>query len=204
MTTDSKIAKLRRHLKRGLKKIARIAGYNARRRKAIKRLEAESGATAMFDSVDLDQVPDNAPAVGAYVGGAWPTYWDAVKRFPHAVVLAIAVAASEEATCLDIESGDATIEEAPAWWKRQRARGVRTPWFYISVSEAPRLEAVLADAGIKPGRYHLFTAHWTFEAHICGPHSCGALERTASATQWTDKALGRNLDQSLVAGGVLS
>lgn len=198
----SRLAELRSGLRRGRREIARIVGLDHRRRRAIRRLEAESGAVVMFDSVDVAEIPESAPAVAGYTGGRWPTYWELVKRFPHAFVLAIAVAASYDATCLDIETGDATIAEAPDWWRRQRARGVQLPWFYISAADAPALIAELEAAGIGRRRYRLFTAHWTFEPHLCGPHSCGALEgTTADATQWTNKALGRNLDQSLLAAG---
>ena len=204
MSIRERIAKLRSHLRRGRQRIARIVKRNERRRRAIARLEAELEATVMFDSVDLDQIPANAPAVGAYTGGRWPTYWEAVKRFPHAFVLAIAIAASEDATCLDIETGDATIAEASGWVRRQHARGLKRPWLYISVANAEQLLAALAAAGIARHEFVLFTAHWTYELHLCGPHSCGALKSTtAEASQCNDHALGRNLDESLVAAGVI-
>jgi hypothetical protein len=200
MSDKEKLAKLRFHLKRGQKKIRRILGFNKRRRRAIKRLRAEQGATVMFDSVTISEIPAKAKAVAGYTAGNWPTYWQLVKDFPHAFVLDIAIAASFDATCLDIEGGDARAEEAPAWVKRQHARGVKRPVLYISVSEAERLLQLLKDAGIGRHEVRLWTAHWTFTPHLCGPHSCGELHSTtAEATQHTDQALGRNLDESLLA-----
>jgi len=201
MSATSRLKELRWHLRRGRKKVARIVGFNRRRRRAIKRLEAELETRAMFDSVTISEIPKSAGAVAGYTGGSWPTYWDLVKEFPHAFVLDIAVASSYDARCLDIESGDATVAEAIPWLRRQHARGVKRPRLYIAVSGASQLLALLDDAGYRQGRdYLLWTAHWTFEPHLCGPHSCGALQSTtADATQWTDQALGRNLDQSLVS-----
>lgn len=202
MNTREKIRKLRHHLQLGLKRIARIGGYNRRRRRAIKRLEAELGARVMFDSVSIEEIPKNADAVAGYTAGNWPTYWELVKLFPHAQVLDIAIAASYDATCLDIETGDATPAEAPAWVRRQHQRGVKRPVVYCSASGMDELLALLKAAGIGRHQVRVWTAHYTFAPHVCGPHSCGELQSTtADATQWTDQALGRNLDQSLVREG---
>lgn len=202
MSIRDRIAKLRAHLHRGRAKIKRVLGFNSRRRQAIKRLESELGSRAMFDSVDVAQIPASATAVAGYTGGSWPTYWDLVKKFPHASVLDIAIVASYDATCLDVEAGDATPAEAPAWVRRQHARGVRRPVVYCSVSAMDDLLAELERAGIKRKSVRLWTAHYTFAPHICGPHSCGELRSTtADGTQWTDQALGRNLDQSLLHEG---
>jgi hypothetical protein len=56
-------------------------------------------------------IPKTAEAVAGYVGGHWPTYNQLVKDFPHAHKLSIAVFASEDADCLDIEKGDATPDQ---------------------------------------------------------------------------------------------
>jgi hypothetical protein len=199
MTRRQKLKQLVFRLERGERKIKRIRVFNTRRRRAIRRLRAELGTRVMFDSVDVAQIPGKAGAVAGYTGGQWPTYWDLVKRYPHAFVLAIAIAASEDAHCLDVEAGDAHAEEVPAWVRRQHARGVKRPVVYCSVSEAERIISLLAAAGVPRREFLLWTAHWTFEAHLCGPHSCGALDSTADATQWTDQALGRNLDESRVS-----
>lgn len=202
MSVRQRIHKLRVHLKRGRERIKLIVGYNDRRRRAIKRLKAEVGAEVMFDSVTVDEIPPNAKAVAGYTGGAWPTYWELVKRFPHASVLDIAIAASYDATCLDVEAGDAAPAEAPAWVRRQQARGVKRPVVYTSVSGMDQLLELLRQAGIGRDEVRVWTAHYTFAPHVCGPHSCGELRTTtADATQWTDQALGRNLDQSLVREG---
>lgn len=157
--------------------------------------------TTMYDDVNLSLIPPNAEAVAGYVNGRWPTYPEVVRRWPKAKHLSIAVNRYADADCLDVEKGDATNAEAPAWVKRQLARGAYRPVVYTSVSNAPTLLRTLAAAGISRSLVRLWTAHYTHREHLCGP-ACGfGMKTTADATQWTDRALGRSLDQSLCAVG---
>lgn len=153
----------------------------------------------MFDSVTLSAIPPAAPAVAGYVNGNWPTYNQVVVKWPQARHLSISVNQAGDAECLDVEGGDATPDQAPAWILRQQARGVARPVVYTSVSAAQTLLNVLAHAGIPRASVRLWTAHYIYTAHLCGP-GCGyGLTTTADATQWTDRSLGRNLDESLTA-----
>lgn len=142
----------------------------------------------LYDSVTLSAFPANAQAVAGYVGGSFPTYSNLVARFPDAHHLSVAVNAEEDADCLDIENGDARPDQAPAWYHRQVARGVKKPVFYADASTIPAVIAALTAAGIKREQYFTWVAHYTFTEH---------LEPGSDATQWTDRALDRNLDQSL-------
>ncbi len=166
-----------------------------RRRRATQAKPARKPQFAMFDSVDLSQVPQSAQAVAGYVGGKWPTYGEAVKRFPNAKHLSIAINATEDAECLDVETGDATPAEAPAWVHRQQSRGVRRPVLYANFSTMPQVVGALKGAGINPLLdVRLWVAHYTYVPHIpLGYDAC----------QWTDRAMGRNLDQSLCVGTFL-
>jgi hypothetical protein len=158
-----------------------------------------SGKVAMFDSVEVDQIPSDAKAVAGYTSGNFPTYPELVKRFPHVVKMSIAVTASHDADCLDVEVGDASPEQAPAWVRRQKLGGshVRKPVVYSSLSQMPGVLAALAGAGIARDEVLVWTAHYTDSAHVCTP-ACGfGFTTNADATQWTKNALGRNLDQSL-------
>ena len=143
----------------------------------------------MFDSVDPSQIPASAVAVAGYVGGNWPDYAREVQLFPHAHHLSIAVNASEDADCLDVERGDATPEQAPAWVKRQAARGVKRPVVYSSLDNKPAVLQALTSAGATRDQYRVWTAHYTDVSHV---------EPGSDATQWTDHALGRDLDESTV------
>lgn len=145
---------------------------------------------AMYDSVTVSEIPADAPAVAGYVAGLFPTWSLIVERFPNAKHLSVAVTAEQDADCLDIESGDARPDQAPAWHARQRARGVLRPCLYANTSTMPSVVSALTSAGIKRADYRLWSAHFTGVPHI---------EAGSDATQWTDHALGRNLDQSLCA-----
>lgn len=152
----------------------------------------------MYDSVDLRQIPSGAAAVAGYVGGHWPTFGTLAAEWPNSThKLSIAVNASEDAECLDVERGDASIDQAAAWVKRQHARGIKKPVVYTSVSQASLLLRALGRAGITRSQVRLWTAHYTFKAHRCSAVCGFGFASRADATQYTDHALGRNLDASL-------
>jgi hypothetical protein len=154
----------------------------------------------MFDAIDVSQIPAGASAVAGYTAGMWPTASQLAAQFPHAHLLTIAISAGHDADCLDIETGDATPAGAAAWYMRQRARGITRPCLYASASVmAAGVVPGLRRAGIPRTAVRLWSAHYTHSAHICGPSSCGALLDAADGTQWTDRAMGRSLDQSLLA-----
>ena len=146
----------------------------------------------MYDSVDAGTVPASAPAVAGYVGGNWPSFQPLVTRCPAARHLSIAVNAGEDADCLDIENGDATPDQAPAWVARQLRRGAWRPCLYSSRSEMQAVWGALQRAGITRGLVRLWVADWTYVPHIPPGYD---------ACQWTDRALGRNLDESLCLDG---
>jgi hypothetical protein len=151
----------------------------------------------MFDTTTLNAIPVDASAVAGYVGGMWPTYFRLVEMFPNAHHLSIAVDSDEDAECLDIEVGDARPPDAPAWVRRQLERGVARPVVYASVSLMAETVACLRATGVERSSVRLWTAHYTHVPHVCSTE-CG-LEGVTSvdATQWTDRALGLNLDESL-------
>lgn len=157
----------------------------------------------MYDSIDVSQIPVWAQAVAGYVGGRWPTFNTLVAKFPYARKVSIAIAADENADCLDVEKYDATPAQAPAWVKRQLALG-KKPKVYTSVSQAQQLIHVLSAAGITRSQYHLWTAHYTGRKHLCSPVCYPGFEDEADATQYYDKALGRNLDVSVCRAGFFS
>lgn len=150
----------------------------------------------MYDSVDVNAIPADATAVAGYVDGRWPTFRQ-LRRF-HAHRLSIAVTASADAACLDVETGDATPGQAPEWVRRQHARGEPRPVIYASRDLIPQVLAELAAAHIPRTAIRVWSAHYGAGPHICSGIACGA-PFTADATQHTDHALGRNLDESLLS-----
>lgn len=163
---------------------------------AGKLVNVSAGApVTMFDSIDLSQFPPNPEAVAGYVGGRWPTYDELLVKFPRAHHLSIAVTAQQRARCLDIEPGDASPAQAPDWFHNYADRSQGPPVLYCSASTVAQLVETMRVSGIARDRYLIWSAHYTHAEHICSPSRCGYPH--VDATQWTDKAQGRNLDQSL-------
>lgn len=163
-----------------------------------------TGNITMFDTAFNDQFPPGAAAYAGYVDGAvgsQPNYPYVVSAFPGAEHLSIALFADHDADALDVEAGAAPPSAIPGWYQRQRARGIARPCVYANASTMEsEVLPTLAYAGIARGNVRLWAAHYGDGEHICGPApvSCGWLSVSADGTQWTNNALGRVLDQSLL------
>jgi hypothetical protein len=152
----------------------------------------------MFDDTNVSLMPTAAAEAG-YVGGRWPTYNELKAKFPNARLLGIAVTASEDAECLDVENGDATIAQIYGWFKRQQARKVYRPVIYSSVSQMNAIHATMTANGFARSEYRLWSAHYGAGQHICGPSSCKLTSVACDGTQWTSTAMGKSLDESLLS-----
>lgn len=157
----------------------------------------------MLDSTTVANLPGGADAYAGYTTGLFPT-WPALKaRFEgKAHLVSIAISASEHALCLDVEKGDATPAQVPAWVATEHSRKVARPIVYASASAMPDILARLAAAGIKRGAVRLWSAHYGIGKHICGPQVPGCGFPAADATQWTDLAAGvdgTHIDESELA-----
>lgn len=198
-TRKQRIAKVKKDLAAARKRVAALRKKLA----ALKNPPHPAPAfLTMFDSVTTGEIPTRSEAVAGYVGGQWPTYKTIVKEHPEAHHLSIAVAADESADCLDVEKGDATIAQAPPWLQSPKAKAANTlkPVLYTSLSQAEELVQACAKAGIPRSAYLLWVAHWTKHPHLCGPECGLGFTHHADATQYDNRALGRNLDVSLVRG----
>jgi hypothetical protein len=158
----------------------------------------------MYDDVTVSLMPKDAEAVAGYVGGRWRTYPAVVTGWPHAKHMSIAVAADEDADCLDIERLDATNAQAAVWVRRQQKRGVPNlpkPCVYTYLANAQALVVTLGKAGVKRSEYLLGTAHYTGIPHLCDVHCGLGFTARADTTQYTDRALGKSLDEWLCSPG---
>ena len=150
----------------------------------------------MYDSITINQIPKTAQYVAGYVNGLWPTYPSLQKAFPHARLLSIAVNATANADCLDVETGDASIADVYDWLNRQFKLGSKKPVIYIQASNVDKLMLTMNANGFKRSEYRLWSAHYSRGDHLCGPNTCTETRTSVDGTQWSDNALGRNLDQS--------
>jgi peptidoglycan hydrolase-like protein with peptidoglycan-binding domain len=157
-----------------------------------------------FDDVNVSLLPSGYDAYAGYADGIYANIAAIRARFPGAEILSIAVRASDIADILDVEPGDAVINDAPAWFKAALKAGVTRPGFYISVSGTDALVSKLEANGIPRTAYRLWTAHYGQGQHICGPATCHQSQASADATQYTDTALGKSLDESLANPGFLT
>lgn len=164
-----------------------------------RRLRRHRGPTTMYDSVTVSEIPHGAKAVAGYVGGSWPTFRSLVTGFPKARRVSIAINSQEAAECLDVESGDASPEQAASWVYRMISKGHKRPIVYTSASQVDEVVGLLEAAGIHRSQFRVWSAHYGRGRHLCGPSTCGEVRSTdADATQYDDRALGRNLDVSVL------
>jgi len=117
----------------------------------------------MYDSVNANNLPANGDLYAGYVGGNWPNFIEISKKFPKKRVVSIAVQANEDAQVLDIESGDATPDQAPAWVNRMRFNGRKRPTIYTSRSNMSAVIAALDAA--KVAHPDFWIADWTNSPH---------------------------------------
>lgn len=155
----------------------------------------------MFDDVTVDLLPSGYDAYAGYVDGIFANISAIRARFPGVNILTIAVRAADVADCLDIETGDATNADAPGWYKHSLSAGVTKPALYTEASNVDALVEVMTAAGIPRGSYRLWSAHYTNVSHLCGPNTCQACHVSADATQFTNHAEGKSLDESVCAAG---
>ena len=141
----------------------------------------------MADSVTVSDLPAGMDAYAGYAGGLFANERLVVKRFPNALHKSVAVNASENADILDIEAGDATPAQFPAWCARQKARGVKLPGAYANASTMPQVIAQATAAHI--------TDYVRWVAHFDG---VAELEGDAQAKQYADHGPnGEHYDRSV-------
>lgn len=154
---------------------------------------------SMLDDIHVNLLPAGYDAYAGYVDGRYENF-DAVKaKFPDALILSIDVNATNTAAeCLDVEPGDATNALAVQWvLAKIRAKALLIA-LYTSVSNMDALVAAMTAAGIPRTAYKLWSAHYGYGAHICGPGTCGLTKWACDGTQFTDTAFGDSLDESLL------
>lgn len=160
----------------------------------------------MYDSVTVGAIPRRPGAVLLYIDGRYRN-WGQRWRF-RANKLSITVLGDRKAAAADCEPGNIDATET-ALWARDKIRtdphsrpvcyGSRD--LVVSGGRRYGIPAILQELkvlGVRRDQVRILSAHYGMGPHICGPKTCGASFQ-ADGTQWTDQALGRNLDESLLA-----
>lgn len=120
----------------------------------------------MYDSVTAADIPAGALMVAGYVDGAYRWSDADWARFRHGVAVRIAVSPlTLDADVLDVETGDATIQQATEWVHAKRVRG-EIPTVYIERSRVTEAEAAFKAAGMNPPQWWI--AEWNGIQHQVG------------------------------------
>lgn len=149
------------------------------------------GHGPMYDSTTASDIPTSAPMVAGYIDGLYAWSMADWARFPAAVKVRIAVfATTNDGDVLDVEQGDATPSQAPAWVTMRRAAG-DDPTVYVNLSNVDATRAAFAAAGVRQPHYWL--AHYDNDPTIPPGYV---------AKQYADEALiGAHYDLSSVGPG---
>ena len=141
----------------------------------------------MYDAVTPGNIPATATLVAGYTDGHYANLDQMRQRFPHAAIVKITVFASDnEGDVLDVETGDATPAEAPAWVLKRRAAGHPAPCVYMNSDTWPQVIAEFRKAGVADPLW--WVAHYDQQP-------------TLTAGMWAKQYLSTNLyDLSTVAG----
>lgn len=138
-----------------------------------------------MDSLDVAAMERGLAVYGGYVYGGFGGNMAQVKarmgNGPHYVSISPVVQSAVRAMTLDVEPGDATVGDTPAWFRLGAGDGALKPWIYTSAGDLQAVINELADNGIARDRYFLWSAHW-IGLHICSPGGCGYPQ--ADATQY--------------------
>lgn len=145
----------------------------------------------MYDDTNLDLIPNGPHAVAAYVNGQYANYDEAKRRFPHARILGISVTGDVAADCYDVEAGDYTADDVPRLYKIAQEHGIWRPCFYAQLSGVmPAVKEKLNTVVAARKDVRLWVAYYNGTTDLPVGYD---------AHQFTDRALGRSLDESICA-----
>lgn len=145
----------------------------------------------LYDSTNPFDIPAGVAAAG-YCDGIYA--WSAIgwARFPTAKRIAVS-AATNDGEALDVETGDATPDQAPGWVKMRRAAGVLQPWVYVNRSNRSAVEFNLNKFGIMSDQVALWVAT------LDGTQTVPAGPYPVAAVQYANSTIsGGHYDISLV------
>jgi murein DD-endopeptidase MepM/ murein hydrolase activator NlpD len=148
--------------------------------------EASLSRLIMYDSTNLDLIPDNAQMVASYVTGypqpasRWAE-WE--KRVGHHRVIRIVQHSGvyNEGDVLDIERGAAGVGDAHPFIKQRKAQGYHKPTIYTSLSNVAAVRIATREYVLGKD-YDLWVASWSPDTpHNAYPSSVATQYRGGTA-----------------------
>jgi hypothetical protein len=159
-----------------------------------------TGSTKLMqDTVTPSVIPPDPWAVAGYgIGGSWPDYPALVSLFPQAHHLKISPTPGhgDDFDAVDSESRDYAPQEAAEEIPKLKPPNLLLPCGYASASAVEELIDLTVSQGLKREQFFVWSAHYNFVPHICGPGACEYPK--ADFTQFTDHEFALNIDGSMV------
>lgn len=97
----------------------------------------------MYDAVDVEKLPEGGDVYAGYVNGGYRNVDEIRRKFPGVRVLGIDVTGGANADVLDVETYDATPQQAPGWLRRNPGG-----WVYCNESTWGQVRYEVASAGL--------------------------------------------------------
>lgn len=151
---------------------------------------AEAAAATILsgqDSVSAGSMSKGLSVYCYYAAGTFANGTAVKADFPDKTYLGITPYVLSPVSCLDVEPGDATPANCPAFvagWVAVPGEADK-PVIYTSAGDLQAVINALTAAGHARSTYYLFSAHWIGQ-HICSPAACGYPQ--SDATQWQSTA----------------
>lgn len=149
----------------------------------------------MYDSTTPDAIPADAGLVAGYVNGDYPWTMADWDRFANVVRLSITVTAKAVAHVLDVETGDATPAQVPAWLELARKAEI-DPTVYCNKSTWPEVQLQCQRENVPEPHYWIADPP---EGNIAVAHLVPGSVATQYA--WPEHGSDGHYDVSLVADG---
>lgn len=158
----------------------------------------------IYDDTQVSLIPDDAVAAAGYIDGNFVTYPALRARFGSRIPLISITVLGNNARIADDEAGDMNNAQTANWLRHVTGIRKDKPGPYTSASNVDAMVAAAMSAGVPRSAYVIWSAHYTGQAHICGPSSCGACRTSCDATQFTDRADNESLDETLATSEFIS
>lgn len=155
-----------------------------------------------YDDVALSLIPPTAQIIWVYRDGRFANEQQARRAFPHAEIKTLTTQGEAGTDGADCEPGDLSPQREAAWARGEIHAGRPHPWLYANRDQMPAVIKACNAIGVHRDEVLIWSAHYTGKEHICGPSTCGA-DFQANGTQFTDRAEGRSLDESVFDDAIL-